>query len=200
MPNLIKKNQIDTVAQSQVEGLGDAFNLKEDKANKGVANGYASLNASGEVPSSQLPSFVDDVLEFANLGSFPATGETGKIYVALDDNKQYRWSGSSYIQITNGEIASTDDVPEGSNLYFTFQRVRDTLLTGLGGFIDSAISAGDNILEAFAKLQGQVNNKVNNTGDETIDGVKTFGSEIIRSSSDFGNVLRVLRNNIEVVY
>jgi hypothetical protein len=53
----------------------------------------------GKVPASQLPSYVDDVLEFANLAAFPATGESGKIYVALDTNLQYRWSGSAYVQI-----------------------------------------------------------------------------------------------------
>lgn len=58
----------------------------------------------GLVPASQLPSYVDDVLEFADLATFPAEGETGKIYVALDTNKCYRWSGSTYIQITSGGV------------------------------------------------------------------------------------------------
>lgn len=69
----------------------------------------------GFVPSSQLPSYVDDVLEFNNLAAFPLTGEVGKIYVAKDSNKQYRWSGSSYIQITNGLLASTADLPDSTN-------------------------------------------------------------------------------------
>lgn len=56
----------------------------------------------GKVPPKQLPSYVDDVLEFANLAAFPVTGETGKIYVALDTNKTYRWSGSAYVQIGGG--------------------------------------------------------------------------------------------------
>ena len=79
---------------------------KEDKANKGVANGYAGLDATGKVPAAQLPSYVDDVMEFANLAGFPATGEAGKIYVALDINKTYRWSGSAYIYITSGAVDS----------------------------------------------------------------------------------------------
>lgn len=57
----------------------------------------------GKVPASQLPAYVDDVLEFANLSSFPATGETGKIYVALNTNLTYRWSGSVYTQINNNK-------------------------------------------------------------------------------------------------
>ena len=73
---------------------------------KGAANGVATLDATGKVPPTQLPSYVDDVLEFANLASFPATGESGKIYVALDTNKTYRWSGSAYVYITSGAVDS----------------------------------------------------------------------------------------------
>jgi hypothetical protein len=72
----------------------------EQAANKGVANGYASLDGTGKVPASQLPSYVDDVLEYANQAAFPATGSAGLIYVALDTNKIYRWSGSAYIEIS----------------------------------------------------------------------------------------------------
>lgn len=67
----------------------------------------------GMVPASQLPSYVDDVLEFDTRGSFPEPGETGKIYVAKDTNRTYRWSGSQYVgvgggvQSVNGE---TDDI------------------------------------------------------------------------------------------
>jgi hypothetical protein len=78
---------------------------------KGVANGVAELDASGKVPSSQLPSYVDDVLEYVNLSSFPTTGETGKIYIAQDTNKTYRWSGGAYVEISAslalGETSST---------------------------------------------------------------------------------------------
>jgi phage-related tail fiber protein len=73
---------------------------------KGVANGVATLDASGLVPISQLPSYVDDVVEYANLAGFPVTGASGKIYVALDTNKTYRWSGSAYIYITSGAVDS----------------------------------------------------------------------------------------------
>lgn len=73
---------------------------------KGVANGVATLDSAGKVPTTQLPSYVDDVLEFANLAGFPATGETGKIYIALDTNKTYRWSGSAYVYITSGAVDS----------------------------------------------------------------------------------------------
>jgi hypothetical protein len=53
----------------------------------------------GKVPASQLPSYVDDIIEVANYAALPTTGETGKIYLTLDNNKIYRWSGSVYIEI-----------------------------------------------------------------------------------------------------
>lgn len=67
---------------------------------KGVSGGVAGLDEAGKVPAAQLPSYVDDVLEYASLSGFPATGEAGKIYVALDTNKTYRWSGSAYVEIS----------------------------------------------------------------------------------------------------
>lgn len=78
---------------------------------KGANNGVAELDSAGKVPSSQLPSYVDDVLEYNNKSSFPSTGETGKIYIAKDTNKTYRWSGSAYVEISEslalGETSST---------------------------------------------------------------------------------------------
>ena len=54
----------------------------------------------GKVPASNLPSYVDDVVEYANTGAFPAEGEAGKIYVATNTNKTYRWTGSIYVEIS----------------------------------------------------------------------------------------------------
>ncbi|MFZ9793682.1 MAG: tail fiber protein [Gemmataceae bacterium] len=73
----------------------------------GAKNGLATLDASGLVTASQLPSYVDDVVEYANFASFPATGETGKIYVDIATVKIYRWSGSAYIEIS--PVAGTID-------------------------------------------------------------------------------------------
>lgn len=78
---------------------------------KGQPGGLASLDSNGLVPSSQLPSYVDGVLEYPTLSAFPATGETGKIYVTLDTNLTYRWSGTGYTEISKslalGETSST---------------------------------------------------------------------------------------------
>ncbi len=77
-------------------------------AQKGAASGLAPLNASSKIEATYLPSYVDDVLEYLNLAGFPATGETGKIYVAQDTNKTYRWSGTAYVQITSGAVDSVN--------------------------------------------------------------------------------------------
>jgi hypothetical protein len=101
---------------SEVTSLQAALDAKQ------AAGSYATLDGFGKVPTAQLPSYVDDVLEVANLAAAPATGETGKIYVTIDTGKTYRWSGSAYVEIS-ASPGSTDAVPEGStNLYHTTGR------------------------------------------------------------------------------
>jgi hypothetical protein len=123
---------------------------------KGAVNGVASLDGTGRVPSGQLPSYVDDVLEFANLAAFPGTGETAKLYVDMAQNKIYRWTGTIYVVI-EGSPGTTDAVPEGAtNLYFTADRVRSTVLTGLSTASSVVIAATDSVLQALGKLQAQI--------------------------------------------
>lgn len=78
---------------------------------KGVANGVATLGSDGKIPSGQLPSYVDDVLEYAKKSDFPVSGESGKIYVDRATNLAWRWSGSTYTEISPslalGETSST---------------------------------------------------------------------------------------------
>lgn len=102
---------------TKLEGLDnqDVINAaiadKIPLSQKGTANGVATLDGSGKVPSAQLPGFVDDVLEYDNFEAFPETGESGKIYVTKDTNLEYRWSGTQYTQISKsiglGETSST---------------------------------------------------------------------------------------------
>lgn len=73
-------------------------------------SGKADLE-DGRVPASQLPSYVDDVLEFDSSTVFPTPGETGKIYIAKDTNKLYRWSGTSYIDMTQLPNFVIDSTP-----------------------------------------------------------------------------------------
>ena len=91
--------------------INTKLSTKLDTSLKGAASGLAELDANGKVPAAQLPSYVDDVLEYTAKSNFPSTGETGKIYVDTATNKTYRWSGSAYVEISAslalGETSST---------------------------------------------------------------------------------------------
>lgn len=81
-------------------GVISTINGKIDASQKGSVNGVAELDQNGKVPSGQLPSYVDDVLEYDSINYFPQYGESGKIYIANDTNKTYRWSGNRYVEIS----------------------------------------------------------------------------------------------------
>lgn len=80
-----------------------------DSSKVGVANGVASLDTSGKVPASQLPSFVDDVVEINGINNAPTTGEVDKIYVDTVTNKTYRWSGTAYVEISASDIVTASE-------------------------------------------------------------------------------------------
>lgn len=117
---------------------------------KGKSNGVASLDSNGKVPSSQLPSYVDDVLEFYNKFSFPATGESGKIYVDKTTNLTWRWSGSTYVEISPtlalGETSSTaypgDKGAELERMVDTHDQSIDNLDQGMNNFVSGYIAVG----------------------------------------------------------
>ena len=119
----------------------------EDASKKGAANGYAPLGSDSKISATYLPSYVDDVLEYADLASFPGTGATGIIYVAKDTNKTYRWSGSAYVEIS-ASPGSTDSVTEGStNLYFTNSRARSAIsVTDSGGDGSLSYDSGTGVI------------------------------------------------------
>ena len=81
-------------------GVSDAYTKAETDT---LLSGKADL-VDGKVPASELPSYVDDVVEYTSVSAFPATGEQGKIYIAIDSNKSYRWSGTEYIPILTVDI------------------------------------------------------------------------------------------------
>lgn len=96
----------DNISIKQLSKAGQDFYPRTNVAaivdfpEMGASGGVATLDENGKVPSQQLPSFVDDVLEYNNLNTFPRPGEAGKIYVAKDTNKTYRWGGSDYVEIS----------------------------------------------------------------------------------------------------
>lgn len=133
IPNL-DFSKITTGLPTTAAGYGITDVVTTDKL--GVANGVATLNGAGLVPAEQLPSYVDDVLEYATRSAFPATGESGKIYVAADDSTCWRWSGTTYVEIVSSP-GTTDNIVEGSvNLFFTAARAQAAVtdITGGAGF------------------------------------------------------------------
>lgn len=107
---------------ANVSGLSAALNKKIETSQLGVASGIATLGTDGKILTSQLPSYVDDVIEgyksgadfyedSAHTASKKITGESGKIYVDLHTNVTYRWSGTAYVEISAslalGETSST---------------------------------------------------------------------------------------------
>lgn len=101
---------------------------------KGAPNGLASLNESGIIPSAQLPSYVDDVIEVDTFNNLPGTGESGKIYIVQDTNLTYRWSGTDYVEISKslalGETSSTAySGDKGKATTDKLNRIPDKLIT-----------------------------------------------------------------------
>ena len=105
-----KADKVSSATNGNLAGLDSSGNLTDSgkkpsdfilASTKGTANGVAELDANGKVPASQLPSYVDDVESYSSVSAFPATGETGKVYIAEDTNLTYRWSGSAYVSIGN---------------------------------------------------------------------------------------------------
>lgn len=116
---------INGVAFDGTADITIADDTKIPTSEKGKANGVATLDANGLVPSNQLPSYVDDVIEgyFYNSKFYKESahtteisGEQGKIYVSLDTNVEYRWSGSAWVSISNPlDIATTAEATAGTN-------------------------------------------------------------------------------------
>ena len=104
-----RPNRLDFARVGYPQDLKDE--LDAFTAQKGEASGLAELDENGKVPSSQLPSYVDDVEEYTTRDAFPETGESGKIYVDVTANLSYRWSGTTYVPVATdlalGETSST---------------------------------------------------------------------------------------------
>lgn len=159
---------------------------------KGVAGGVATLDEGGQVPAAQLPSFVDDILEYDSLSDFPEEGESGKIYVATDTNRQYRWSGTQYTEISKslalGETSSTayrgdrgkaayDHISNKSNPHgVTKSQV------GLGN-VDNTSDANKPVSTATQTELDKKVDKVSGKGLSTNDFTNTYKSNVDANTS-----------------
>ena len=96
-----------TLAKAEAAAAAVSAGVAAINAKIGQADGIATLDSTGKVPTAQLPSFVDTVVEYSTSGTFPVTGAPATMYVALDTKKVYRWSGTVYVEITSGGNADT---------------------------------------------------------------------------------------------
>jgi len=139
---------------------------------------------NGLIPAVVLPSFVDDVIDVANFASLPTVGESGKIYSTVAERKIYRWSGSTYVEISPAP-GSTDAVPEGSvNLYFTAARARAAVTDIIGNAgtatkLQTARSialTGD--ISGSANFDGSSNVNINATLPDSGASAGTYGDGV----------------------
>ena len=195
-----------------------ALDLKLDTSLKGAANGVAELDSSGKVPSSQLPAYVDDVLEYDDLAHFPTTGEAEKIYVAKDTNKTYRWSGTAYVEISAslalGETSSTayrgdrgkvayDDSQSNKTKIGTLTNLlteaRDNLVAAINELFNSKAEKSATVstveyVEATRKLRKTINGST--TDIFTADDAPTAGSKNPVTSGGVKSALDQKQNNL----
>ena len=167
LPNL-KQNEDGTLSFETPNGVVNV-----------VVGPFASLNEEGKVLSSQLPSYVDDVEEYANFDSFPSTGEKGKIYVDTSTNTTYRWSGSAYIQIGGQDTAELeiaiknlqDNQFSGDYEDLSNKPTIPTYTSELknnSGYITSSALSGYATTDDIATLQGSINSKANQSAVDAL--------------------------------
>ena len=166
------------------------------KSSIGQASGIAPLDATGKIASGYLPSYVDDVLEYTNRGSFPTTGETGKIYINISDGKTYRWSGSTYSEISAslalGTTSSTayagDKGQANADAINALQsdKLDKTSVSGTSGYIpkfSGTNSIGNSVISQAASNKTTIGGKlVVNAGADTSSGNCDEGIRVLPSS------------------
>jgi hypothetical protein len=170
---------------------------------KGANNGLAELDGTGKVPSSQLPSYVDDVLEYANLAAFPVTGTTATIYLALDTNLTYRWGGSSYIEISPslalGETSSSAYRGDRGKIAYDHSQLTSgnphnvsKSDVGLSNVVNSDTTTTANITDSSnkrfvtdAQLTVIGNTSGTNTGDQDLSSYATKNLTLDRKTASY---------------
>lgn len=140
------------------------------------------LDENGHIPSSVLPSYVDDVVEVSNYSNLPEAGETGKIYVTLDNNKTYRWGGTNYVEISAslalGETSST-----------AFAGNRGLALETKVGEIENVIA---DLEDQITNAEGSIKTITINNGEAiTPDSNKNINIDL----SAFGEAYQVAENS-----
>lgn len=198
-----------------VKGLGsNAYTSTEfiPTSQKGAASGVVPLNSSSKIDTTYLPSYVDDVIEAANSSSFPATGETGKIYVALDNNKTYRWGGSSYVEISPslalGTTASTASKGNHTHTVTATGNVSTTTATTANKTADVTTASGTatytpagsvSTPTISVKTAGTTTTVPNVTNAGTVPTLETTNKTVVTGTSVANEVLSFTTDNATMV-
>lgn len=172
---LAKKADLESLHMADVLSAIDARLKKTDaeatyvkKTEKGIANGIATLDSSGLVPSSQLPSYVDDVVE----GYYNSTdnkfykeethttvlmGEDGKIYVDIPSNHSFRYAPASQAYIKIDDAVSTAERAlkdsDGNDINATYEKKADAVASLAKKADKSTTLSGYEITDAYTKIE-----------------------------------------------
>ena len=146
---------------------------------RGASNGVCPLGSDSKIPPAYLPSYVDDVLEYDSYSNFPTTGEAGKIYVAKDTNKTYRWSGTQYTEISAsialGETTGTAyDGGKGKDLADRFKIVEEN-------YVKSYVEHSGSTINTIVKNDGNLFEASHANGSETLSYIKVSNNIEIKS-------------------
>jgi len=142
---------------------------------------------NGVVPASQLPSYIDDVLEFDSLSNLPQQGESGKIYITKDSNKIYRWTGTRYIDITQGELGTLQSVTDRGNETTKSIKVQGIDYGGSSQLTNILIS--DNVENLNKNSNNTISIGINTRSYGTDNIVIGNSSNMFADSSSIGNTI-----------
>lgn len=159
---------------------------------KGANSGVAELDATGKVPTSQLPSFVDDVLEYATRSAFPATGEAGKIYIDLSTNLTYRWGGTEYVEISPslalGTTSSTAFRGDYGNTAYTHATDSSRLTTATASGLYKVASTAEGHVASLTAVQKSDITDLGIPAQDTTYSAATTTTDGLMSATDKANL------------
>jgi hypothetical protein len=213
--------EVGTVSNTEIgylDGVTSAIQTqlgnKISSTEKGAVSGVCPLNASSLIDSVYLPSYVDDVLEYANLAALPGTGVAGIIYVTIDTNKTYRWTGSVYVEISSSltdTLLSSTAFTLSNARHFEAQLATDSTTTGanasLAAFTAGLVRLTDASLTSLANIpagaNGQILNLINRTGVDidiidSVDAVGTAANRIFTGAA--GSITMTKDSGLSLVY
>jgi len=149
---------LDSNLQSAFTAAGTAIKSKIGSSEKGVANGVATLDGTGKIPTAQIPGSIEEVVEYANFAALPATGVASRVYVTIDNNKTFRWSGSTYIEISPSDVSSVNGMTGAVTIGVGN-------ISGLQGQLDGkAANVHSHTIADVTGLQTALDNKASTTG------------------------------------